>query len=216
MHSNVKKITMASSVSSTSICPFTLKSIADIKQEDLAVICNANPLLRNDPSPDETDKSAEAQIVECGHSCTMVNLVSYLHDEGGAKLCPVCQSPVSVICDSSSSNFLAQPSPQNDARKCPDSNEGRIIFFRYGTIIYFLQSPPRLSPSKYKNMFRNRNRNSLDRIGSVLGMDVKSGLTVSDLIVTEKNLVCDWLIFCLVRLHSGHLQRKGHSSCQGK
>jgi hypothetical protein len=65
-------------------------------------------------------------------------------------------------------------------------------------------------------MFRNRNRNSLDRIGSVLGMDVKSGLTVSDLIVTEKNLVCDWLIFCLVRLHSGHLQRKGHSSCQGK
>ena len=172
---------MVTSASSTSICPFTLKSIADIKQENLAVICDANPLLRSDPSPDETDKSAETQIVECGHLCTIANLVSYLHDEGGTKLCPVCQlSLVSAICDFPSLNFLTQPSPQNLARNCPDSDEGRIIFFRYGTTMYFLQSPPRLSPSTYKNMFSKRNGNALDRIGSVLGMDIKSGLTVRD------------------------------------
>jgi hypothetical protein len=175
---------------STSICPFTLKSIADINQEDLAVISETNPLSTNDSFSDVLDKSAEPRKVQCGHLCTLANLVSYLHDDGGAKLCPVCQlSPISVICDFPSLSFLTQPSAQNvAARNDSDSNGGRIIFFRYGTIMYFLQSPPRLSPSTYKKMFRERNGNALDRMGSVLGMDVKSGLTVSDLIVTEKYL----------------------------
>ncbi len=181
---------VVTSKSTSIICPFTLKSIAEIKQENLAVIYEKNPLLMNDPSSD--DGSTEALGVECGHSCTLANLASYLHDNGGgAKLCPVCQlSPASVICDFRSSNFLTRPSAQNGTNGS-DGNGGRIISFRYGTITYFLwvQSPPRLSSSSYEKIFRGRHLNALDRICSVLGMDVESGLKVRDLIVTGNYFV---------------------------
>ena len=187
---------MLATSKSNSICPFTLKSIAQIKHEDLAVIYETTNLpLTTDQSSD--DGSAEAREVECGHSCMLANLVSYLHDNGGgAKLCPVCQlSPASVICDFPSSDFLTR------THHGSDGNGGRIISFRYGTITYFLwvQSPPRSSSSSYEKIFRGRNVNALDRICSVLGMDVKSGLKVRDLNLTEDYFVTNWLIF-MVRL----------------
>lgn len=176
---------------STSLCPFTLKFIAEIKQEDLAVIYKTNPLLTNDPSPVETDGSAEEAraAFDCGHACTLANLVSYLHDGGGnAKMCPACQlSPASVVCDSPSSDYLTRPSSssaQNDTNGSNgDGGGGRIISFRYGTVFYFLwvqSPPPSLSSSSYEKIFRIRNGNALHRIGSVLGMDVESGLKVRD------------------------------------
>ena len=178
---------MLATSKSNSICPFTLKSIAQIKHEDLAVIYETtNLLLTTDQSSDDAGE------VECGHSCMLANLVSYLHDNGGgAKLCPVCQlSPASVICDFPSSDFLTRPSAQSNRNGSVD-NGGRIISFRYGTITYCLwvQSPPQLSASSYERMFRGRNENALDRIYSVLGMDVKSGLKVRDLNLTEDYFV---------------------------
>ena len=133
---------------SNPICPFTYKSIVDIKQEDLAVIYETNQLfLIRDSSEEDGSRKV----------CTLVNLVSYLHDgsSGGTKLCPISQSPISVVCDLSSSNILVNKS---------DENGGRIVSFRYGTIHYFLSTHP--------------NFNALDRIGNVLQMDVKSGMKV--------------------------------------
>lgn len=133
---------------SNPICPFTYKSIVDIKQEDLAVIYETNQLfLIRDSSEEDGSRKV----------CTLVNLVSYLHDgsSGGTKLCPISQSPISVVCDLSSSNILVNKS---------DENGDRIVSFRYGTIRYFLSTHP--------------NFNALDRIGNVLQMDVKSGMKV--------------------------------------
>ena len=178
-------VIMLATSKSNSICPFTLKSIAQIKHEDLAVIYETtNLLLTTDQSSDDAGE------VECGHSCMLANLVSYLHDNGGgAKLCPVCQlSPASVICDFPSSDFLTR-THGSDGYGC------RIISFRYGTITYFLwvQSPPRSSSSSYEKIFRGRNVNAFDRICSVLGIDVKSGLKVRDLNLTEDYFVAiDW------------------------
>ena len=69
-------------------------------------------------------------------------------------MCPISQSPITVVCDLSSSNILV----------ALDENGGRIVSFRYGTIRYFLSTHP--------------NFNALDRIGNVLQMDVKSGMKV--------------------------------------
>jgi hypothetical protein len=88
---------------SNPICPFTYKPIVEIKQDDLAVIYETNPLLltRNDDS--SMNESSRNNV------CTLVNLVSYLHDgnHGGTKvLCPKSQSPISVVCDLRSSKLL--------------------------------------------------------------------------------------------------------------
>lgn len=199
-------VIMLATSKSNSICPFTLKSIAQIKHEDLAVIYETtNLLLTTDQSSDDAGE------VECGHSCMLANLVSYLHDNGGgAKLCPVCQlSPASVICDFPSSDFLTR-THGSDGYGC------RIISFRYGTITYFLwvQSPPRSSSSSYEKIFRGRNVNAFDRICSVLGIDVKSGLKVRDLNLTEDYFVAiDWFLWSD---YSGDPQRKGYPPSYGK
>jgi hypothetical protein len=145
---------------SNPICPFTYKSIVEIKQEDLAVIYETNPLLltRNDDS--SMNESSRNNV------CTLVNLVSYLHDDnhGGTKLlCPISQSPISVVCDLRSSNLLTQLGVRNMDINL-DENGGRIVSFRYGTISYCLST--------------QHNFNALDRIGHVLQMDVKSGMKV--------------------------------------
>mmetsp|Transcript_33412 Transcript_33412/g.80808 ORF Transcript_33412/g.80808 Transcript_33412/m.80808 type:complete len:276 (-) Transcript_33412:114-941(-) len=160
----------------TPICPFTLKSLATIKRENVAVIYERNPLVTNDPS-DEA-----GQRVQCGHSCTLSCLVPYLHDIGGSKSCPVCQaSPAVVICDYHSSAYLVNDTTNTSDGDTSDKNEGRIISFRYGTNFYFLRVPAStsLSSSSYTSkLSRHRNGNALNRIGSVLGMDVRSGLKV--------------------------------------
>lgn len=171
--------------SSSILCPFTLKPIDTIKQEDSAIIYESNPLLTKGPS----DGAAENQKVQCGHSCTLSNLVSYLHDSSGSKSCPVCQSsPATVICDARSSAFMVQQNnattQASESKKCDTSNdcEGRIIILKYGTISYFLwvDSSPTIPPSSYSKIFSYKRGNALDRIGSVLVMDVKNGLKVSD------------------------------------
>jgi hypothetical protein len=147
---------------SNPICPFTYKSIVEIKQDDLAVIYETNPLLltrNNDSSMNESSRN---------NVCTLVYLVSYLHDDNnrGTKLCPVSQSPISVVCDLRSSNLLTQLGVRNnmDSSNNLDESGGRIVSFRYGTISYCLSTQP--------------NFNALDRIGNVLQMDVKSGMKV--------------------------------------
>lgn len=178
---------MTKSTASISICPFTLKSLAAIKRDDAAFIYQSNPLLSSTTdasSGGALGKPTSAQEVECGHSCTLSHLVPYLHDSGGSKSCPVCQtSPASVICDSLSSAFFMQQNQLSGKGGSSDNGEGRIISFRYGTTFYFLwvHSSPPLPSSSYSKLFSYRNGNALDRIGSVLGMDVKNGLKVRDL-----------------------------------
>ena len=144
------------------ICPFTLKSLAASKAEDVAVIYERNPLIANIDS------------FSCVHSCTLSYLVPYLHNSGGAKKCPVCQSsPANVICDAKSSTYLEKLKTQhytttemvNDA----PTEEGRIVSFRYGTTVYFLW---------VSSLSSGREANALNRIGSVLGMDVNKGMKV--------------------------------------
>lgn len=172
--------TMAMATSTSNICPFTFKTIGAIQPEDLAVVYESNPLLADNAEPTGTLN------IQCGHSCNLSNLVSYLHDTGGTKLCPVCQSSsASFICDSTSSISIARrTNAQHNTHGSVDSDGdgggGRIVSFRYGTIVYFLwvKSPQQLS-SSYTSIFRDRNGgNALDRIAHVLGMDVKSGLKV--------------------------------------
>ncbi len=162
-----------------SICPFTFKAIDTIHPEDLAVVYESNPLL--------VGHLETARKIQCGHSSTLSNLVSYLHDAGGTKLCPVCQSsPASFICDDISSSTLSrQKNNAQHIRHGSDGTEGddsggRIVSFRYGTHVYFLwvTSPPHLS-SSYTSIFRDRTReNALDRIARVLRVDVKNGMKV--------------------------------------
>ena len=163
-----------------SICPFTFKSIDTIYPEELAIIYESNPL--------QVGHLETARKIQCGHSCTLSNLISYLHDTGGTKLCPVCQSsPASFICDfMSSSTLLRQTNnAQHDILHGSDGtdgddNGGRIVSFRYGTNDYFLwvKSPPH-SSSPDTSIFCNRTReNALDRIAKVLRVDVKNGMKV--------------------------------------
>ena len=206
---------------SATICPFTLEAISAIAQEDRAVIYQCN----NPAGPE--------QKVGCGHSCNLLNLVSYLHDSGGAAasiasksisnvsssfnsssrahLCPVClASPVGVVCDELSSSFLMRrrdfiaeksnssidkmnidkqnktaDDENNDGKK--KSEEGRIASFRYGSIFYFLwiessSCSEKSKTSSYSSFSVSKSSikksNALERIGTVLGMDVVTGLKV--------------------------------------
>ncbi|KAL9188590.1 hypothetical protein ACHAXT_006968 [Thalassiosira profunda] len=152
------------------LCPFTLKPLASIKREELAVVYASNPLL-SDGSP--VDGAPTATVASCGHACSLMSLVSYLHDGGGAKLCPVCQkSPVAVVCDAQSSAFLMQQKAGGGA------DASRIVSFRYGTTSYFLWVPSPLPDSTYNKLFSQRATNALERIGHVLGMDAANGLKV--------------------------------------
>ena len=145
------------------ICPFTLKSLATSKAEDVAIIYERNPLIANVDS------------FSWGHSCTLSHLVPYLHNSGGSTTCPVCQSsPANVICDAKSSTYLEKEKTQNNAatemvNDAPTDNEGRIVTFRYGTTVYFLW---------VSSLSSGRKANTLDRIGLVLGMDVNNGMKV--------------------------------------
>merc|ERR1712194_318602 len=119
----------------------------------------------------------------CGHSCTLSRLVPYLHDRGGKVCCPVCQSTLaSVICDSSSSAFLLQSQEEHRLTKkeAVKEDDGRIISFRYGAAFYYLWVPssPPLPSSSYSKLFGAGKITALDRIGSVLGMNVGTGLKV--------------------------------------
>ena len=146
------------------ICPFTLKSLATSKAEDVAIIYERNPLIANNE-------------LCCGHSCTLSHLVPYLHNSGGSKTCPVCQSsPANIICDAKSSTYLEKQkaTTQNIAatemlNDAPTDKAGRIVTFRYGTTVYFLWVSSETS---------GRKANTLDRIGLVLGMDVNKGMKV--------------------------------------
>lgn len=180
-------MTTASTSTSTSICPFTLKSIDEIERENLAVIYQNNPLLSSSNAGGDGDVAGnEMDRIPCGHSCTLSHLISYLHDTVGSnKSCPACQSsPASVVCDANSSKYLlrqragSQCNEKNEAGT-PDSDGGRIISFRYGPTSYFLwvhSTPPSPTSSYYSKLFSSAKGNALDRIGSVLGMDVKTGL----------------------------------------
>ena len=151
--------------SASSTCPFTLKSIDAISKDDVAIIYENSPLL-----------SPTTVANQCKHPCTLSHLVSYLHDGGVSKLYPAFQA--SIICDHNSSEFFEKrqkrPPGKEDAAM---DGEGRIVSFRYGSTFYFLwvHSSP---PSSRSTLFSPRKSNALDRIGHVLGMDVKKGLKV--------------------------------------
>ena len=170
----------------SSICPFTFKSIGTLHSEDVAIIYESNPLL--------AAAAVDAPKIQCGHSCTLSNLVSYLHDTSGTKLCPVCQSSsASFICDFISSTAISRRASENAQQITHGlvgsgsvDDTGRIISFRYGTIVYFLwvknstqSSSSSSSSSSYTSFFRTRVRgNALDRIANVLDLDVRNGLKV--------------------------------------
>jgi hypothetical protein len=160
----------------SSICPFTFKSIGTLHSEDVAIIYESNPLL--------AAAAVDAPKIQCGHSCTLSNLVSYLHDTSGTKLCPVCQSSSAYfICDFMSSTAISRRASENALQITHSvDDEGRILSFRYGTIVYFLwveNSTQSVSSSSYTSFFRTRVRgNALDRIANVLDMDVRNGLKV--------------------------------------
>lgn len=160
----------------SSICPFTFKSIGTLHSEDVAIIYESNPLL--------AAAAVDAPKIQCGHSCTLSNLVSYLHDTSGTKLCPVCQSSSAYfICDFMSSTAISRRASEN-AQQITHSvdDEGRILSFRYGAFVYFLwvkNSTQLVSSSSYTSFFRTRVRgNALDRIAYVLDMDDRNGLKV--------------------------------------
>ena len=153
------------------ICPFTLKSLASTKLEDVAIIYASNPLKAN-----YDDGAPSQEEVQCGHSCSLsFSLISYLHDSSGTKQCPVCQeSPANVVCDIISSAFLI-----NHDGASINNNNGRVISFRYGNISYYLwvHSTESIQSSSYysKRAFSGRKRtNALHRIGDVLGIELKN------------------------------------------
>lgn len=160
---------MTETADSSLLCPFTLKPISSAKRDDVAVLCQNNPLLT---PPTEN---------HCGHSCTLSKLVPYLHDGSAAKLCPVCQTlPVTFICDHQSYTFLDHWHQMHAYEKRDGSSDGfggKIVTFRYGSTSYFLwvhsQSP---QSSSCSNLFGSGS-NAMDRINKVLG--VKHGLKVS-------------------------------------
>ena len=114
---------------SSSICPFTLKSLNTTRPEDTAFVYKSNPLLANSDGTRTTEKNdaSVAEKVGCGHSCTLSHLVSYIHDNSGGttKQCPVCQSsPANIICDGLSNAQLARlQSNADDA----DDNKGKQL-----------------------------------------------------------------------------------------
>lgn len=163
----------------TSICPFTL---AATKREDAGVVYETILPSSSKSGPTNGGENASDQAFGCGHSCTLTHLVQYLHDGGSSKSCPVCRtSRVCVVCDADSSAFLVQLNTTSEQNGNSNVGGGRIVSFRYGPISYFLwvRSSQQASPSSSRlNFFSNREENALDRIGSVLGMDVEKGLKV--------------------------------------
>lgn len=161
---------------SSSICPFTLKSLNTARPEDTAFVYKSNPLLVLAKKSDcmrttEKNDASVAEKVGCGHSCTLSHLVSYIHDNSGGttKQCPVCQSsPANIICDGLSNAQLARL--QSNAYDA-DVNNGRIICFRYGATLYYLWVHAKPIQS---SLFRGRkeSNDAIHRIGTVLGMDV--------------------------------------------
>jgi hypothetical protein len=139
----------------SSICPFTLKPIADIPSDNVAIIHH--------------------ESIQCGR-CTLSKLIPYLHEGISSRECPVCQaSNVTTVYDVDSSLMHRQQQSYvqavdtkgtesdlvNLSHECP---EGRIVSFKYGTISYHL--------------WVEHDSIALQRIASVMGMDVSNGLKV--------------------------------------
>ena len=157
---------------SSSICPFTLKSLNTTRPEDTAFVYKSNPLLaKSGTRTTEKNDASVAEKVGCGHSCTLSHLVSYIHDNRGGttKQCPLCQSsPANIICDGLSNAQLARLQSNADEA---DDNNGRIICFRYGATLYYLWVNAK--PIQSSLLFSGRKEsNAIHRIGTVLGMDV--------------------------------------------
>ena len=150
---------------SVSICPFTLKSIADTPRLDLAVVKHSD-----DSEP-------------CGGVCTLSKLIPYLHDSTSTShaKCPLCQkSKITAVYDVEAASFLR-------GRGFPVSNDnsgtelitkdiveqdGRIVSFMYGTIAYHLWA--HLNHSSKSDI----NDNALRRLTNVMMMDVNRSLKV--------------------------------------
>lgn len=134
---------------SSSICPFTLKPITGISRDDVAIIHH--------------------ESIQCGR-CTLSKLIPYLHDGLSSRECPVCQaSTVGTVYDADSFCIHRQQhSPNAVDEDLPDLNkegtEGRIVSFKYGAISYHLCV--------------KHDSAALQRIASVMGMDVSNGLKV--------------------------------------
>lgn len=105
--------------SSSSICPFTLKPIADVSSDDLAVIHHTN------------------LSTACGR-CTLSKLISYLHD--GARECPLCRtSTVGTVYDGGSAEYISrQVNDESDSCQPMSCDKGRIVSFKYGAVSYHL------------------------------------------------------------------------------
>lgn len=175
---------------SSTICPFTLRPLADLPRDNTAIVYRSVP----SSSQRGRDRAEDANDDACGHACvcTLSELVPYLHDGRGGTaaacrtpVCPVCLAcPVGVVCDAEASSFLtrihADVSDENDTR----TKEGRIVSFRCGAISYHLWvEATSSSQSLSSNPVLDRlaggtKRNALERIGSVMGIDVHNGLKV--------------------------------------
>ena len=146
----------------TSICPFTLKSIADTPRINLAVIQHSN------------------YSESCGGVCTLSELIPYLNDSTSTThaKCPVCQtSKITAVYDVEAASFLK-------GRGFPVSNDnsdtelvmedtaqkdGRLVSFRYGTISYHLWV------NSNHSLKSDLNDNALRRITNVMMMDINRG-----------------------------------------
>ncbi|KAL7481450.1 hypothetical protein ACHAW6_007132 [Cyclotella cf. meneghiniana] len=193
---------------SSTICPFTLRPIADLPHDNTAIVYRSVPS-SSQRGRDRAEDGTQPDDDACGHSCTLSELVPYLHDGRGgtaaarrSPVCPVCLAcPVGVVCDAEASSFLTRRrlaavtttkegsdatahdrvSDENDTK----TKEGRIVSFRYGAISYHLwvESTSSSQSSLSSNPELDRlaggtKRNALERIGSVMGMDVHNGLKV--------------------------------------
>ncbi|EJK65671.1 hypothetical protein THAOC_13451 [Thalassiosira oceanica] len=109
---------------SSHICPFSLRELAAFDGLELAVIHEKNPLA----------SSADASVGAC-HSCGLEDLVAYLHDGSGSKMCPVSQAfAVSYVCDKPASRSLS------GITMGKSDTAFEVICFRHGAISYFLSA----------------------------------------------------------------------------
>eukprot|EP00804_Cyclotella_cryptica_P013551 CCRYP_012911-RA/>CCRYP_012911-RA protein AED:0.05 eAED:0.05 QI:208/1/1/1/1/1/2/1186/324 len=192
---------------SSSICPFTLTPIGDLPRDNVAVVYRSLPSSSHRRQDQEDSDTEQPNDNECGHMCTLSELVPYLHDVGRAStascrtpMCPVCLAcPIGVVCDVDASSILMQQ--QHAARTAEDegsnsaaarvsgandtkTKEGRIISFRYGTISYHLwvESTSSLQSLSSKHVFDRLaggiKCNALTRIGTVMRMNVHNGLKI--------------------------------------
>lgn len=159
------------------ICPFTLRSISDLPRENVAVIYKHNP-------------SSDGSTAACGHLCTLSRLIPYLHDGSASSnattnnsktgFCPVClSSPVGVVCDGISSSYLLQQTIDTTSNSdSKGENEGRVVSFRYGSVVYHLWVHSIVAKSYLGSSRSSKRNNALVRIGCVLGIDTQNGLKV--------------------------------------